>query len=50
MTLLCSSYLHNILRTHDFITVKSNWDAEEKDKMPDDVVLANMRLVFVLLY
>jgi cytochrome P450 len=27
---------------HWFYIVQANWDADEADKMPDDVVLANM--------
>jgi hypothetical protein len=44
MTLLClfQFHTHDVSATHDHITVKSNWDADEEDKMPDDVVMANM--------
>lgn len=28
-----------------FITVKSNWEAEDDEKMPDDVIIANMGYV-----
>ena len=31
-----------------YFPVQANWDADEADKMPEDVVLANMRCVFTL--